>query len=221
MPTIELEGDTGYYMHDLAALGFGPKVVSKFTSFFPGGKPPANLSLIARDDLTEGQLRYSEILFSGPVIAGLEGGARGRTVRLLREDERARRGGAAGGPAYLRAVADASEVDNAKALVAQAQVLQDHEQAAHEAGTAANLELLRARVQLESQQQVLIVAQNQQAKDLILLKREIGVDPGQEIALTDPVALQRAGDANAGRGASAGLQEPAGLPESAEPGCRV
>ena len=52
-------------MHNLAALGFSPKVVSKFTSFFPGGKPPANLSLIARDDLTEGQLRYSEILFSG------------------------------------------------------------------------------------------------------------------------------------------------------------
>jgi len=68
LPTIELEGDTGYYMHNLAALGFSPKVVSKFTSFFPGGKPPANLSLIARDDLTEGQLRYSEILFSGPVI---------------------------------------------------------------------------------------------------------------------------------------------------------
>ena len=58
--------------------------------------------------------------------------------------------------------------------------------AAHEAGTAANLDELRARVQLEAQQQALIAAQNQQAKDLILLKREIGIDPGQEIALTDP-----------------------------------
>ncbi len=77
-------------------------------------------------------------------------------------------------------------MENAKALVAQAQVLADHAHAAHEAGTAANLDELRAQVQLQAQQQALIAAQNQQAKDLILLKREIGVDPGQVIELTDP-----------------------------------
>jgi outer membrane protein TolC len=88
--------------------------------------------------------------------------------------------------AYLRAIADESEVENAKALVEQAQVLEDHAHAAHEAGVAANLDELRARVQLEAQQQTLIAAQNQQAKDLILLKREIGIDPGQVIELTDP-----------------------------------
>jgi outer membrane protein TolC len=88
--------------------------------------------------------------------------------------------------AYLRAIADESEVENAQALVAQAQVLEDHAHAAHEAGTAANLDELRARVQLQAQQQALIAAENQQAKDLILLKREIGIDPGQVIALTDP-----------------------------------
>ncbi len=65
-------------------------------------------------------------------------------------------------------------------------MLLDHVHAAHEAGTAANLDELRARVQLEAQQQALIAAQNSQAKDLILLKREIGIDPGQEITLTDP-----------------------------------
>ena len=87
---------------------------------------------------------------------------------------------------YLRAVADESEVENAKALVEQAQVFEDHAHEAHEAGTAANLDELRAKVQLQSQQQALIVAQNQQAKDLILLKREIGIDPEQAIELTDP-----------------------------------
>ena len=87
---------------------------------------------------------------------------------------------------YLRAVADQSEVENAKALVAQAQVFADHAHAAHEAGTAANLDELRAKVQLQAQEQALIAAENQQAKDLILLKREIGVDPEQEVELTDP-----------------------------------
>jgi outer membrane protein TolC len=186
LPTIALTGDTGYYMHDLAALGFSPSVIGEFSSFFPGGKIPAGLSLITRDDLTEGQIHYNEILFSGPVIQGWKAAkaaerssyfakmtARGEVVQRV-------------ATAYLRAIADDSDVENAKALVEQAQVLEDHAHAAHEAGTAANLDELRARVQLEAQQQALIAAQNQQAKDLILLKREIGVDSGQVIELTDP-----------------------------------
>jgi outer membrane protein TolC len=87
--------------------------------------------------------------------------------------------------AYLRALADASEVENAQALVNEAQVLEDHEHQAHVAGTVANLEELRAKVQLQAQQQALIAAQNKQAKDIILLKREIGIEPAQIIELTD------------------------------------
>jgi len=88
--------------------------------------------------------------------------------------------------AYLHAIAAASEVDNAKALEAEDQVQLNHEHEAHEAGTVANLDELRARVQLQSQQQVRITAETSLEKDLILLKREIGVAPGQKIALTDP-----------------------------------
>jgi outer membrane protein TolC len=51
---------------------------------------------------------------------------------------------------------------------------------------ASNLDELRARVQLEAQQQALLYAQNALEKSLILLKREIGIDPGQKLALTDP-----------------------------------
>jgi len=184
LPTVELEGDTGYHMLDLAALGFSPNVVSKFSSLFPGGKMPA-FSPITRWELTEGQLRYSEILFSGPVIEGWK--AAGAAERSAYFAKMSARGEVVQqvATAYLRAVADASQVDNARALVAQAQVLENHEQSANEAGTAANLDVLRARVQLQAQQQALIVAQNQQAKDLILLKREIGVDPGQQVTLTD------------------------------------
>jgi outer membrane protein TolC len=186
LPTIWLTGDTGYYMHDLAALGFGPKVIAEFSSLFPGGKPPAGLSNITRDDLTEGQIHYNQILFSGPVIEGWKAAiaaersayfnkmsARGEVVQQV-------------AIAYLRAIADQAQVENARALVAQAQLLLDHVHAAHEAGTAANLDELRARVQLQAQQQALIAAENQQAKDLIQLKREIGIDSGQEFALTDP-----------------------------------
>jgi outer membrane protein TolC len=186
LPTIWLTGDTGYYMHNLAAQGFGPKTIGEFSSLFPGGKTPEGLSLITRDDLTQGQVHLSQILFSGPVIQGWK--AAGAAERAAYFNKMSARGEVVQqvAIAYLRAIADQSQVDNAKALVAQAQTLLDHAHAAHQAGTAANLEELRARVQLESQQQALIAAQDQQAKDLILLKREIGIDPGQEIALTDP-----------------------------------
>jgi outer membrane protein TolC len=88
--------------------------------------------------------------------------------------------------AYLHAIADASDVDNATALEKADEVALQHAHDAHVAGTAANLDELRARVQLQSQQQALIAAQNAEQKDLILLKREIGIDPGQKIVLTDP-----------------------------------
>jgi outer membrane protein TolC len=88
--------------------------------------------------------------------------------------------------AYLHCIAAASEVDNAKALEAEDQVLFNHAHEAHVAGTVANLDELRARVQLQSQQQTRIDAETNLEKDLILLKREIGIAPGQKIALTDP-----------------------------------
>jgi outer membrane protein TolC len=189
LPTIWLTGDTGYAMHNLVALGFGPKVIAEFSSLL-GSKALAGLSNITRDDLTEGQIHFSQILFSGPVIQAWK--TAGAAERAAHFNKMSARGEVVQqvAIAYLRAVADQSEVDNARALVAQAQVLADHAHAAHEAGTAANLDELRARVELQAQEQALIAAENRQAKDLILLKREIGVDPAQEIAPYSDLAEQ-------------------------------
>jgi outer membrane protein TolC len=186
LPTIWLTADTGYYMHDLAALGFGPSTIAKFASSFPGGKLPAGFTTITRDDLTEAQIHFTQVLFSGPVIEGWK--AAGAAERAAYFNKMSARGEVVQqvAVAYLRAIADESQVENANALLAQAQLQLNNEHSAHLAGVVANLDELRARVQFESRQQALIAAQNQQAKDLILLKREIGVDPGQEIALTDP-----------------------------------
>jgi outer membrane protein TolC len=188
LPTITLTGDTGVYQHNLAALGFGPGVISEFSKLFPAGSMPAGFkfSEITRDDLTEGQIHYKQMLFSSPVIAAFKAArsadnaahfakmsARGEVVQQV-------------ATAYLHAIAAASEVENAKALEAEDQVLLDHAHDAHLAGTVANLDELRARVQLQAQQQTRIAQENALEKDLILLKREIGVDPGQKIVLTDP-----------------------------------
>ncbi len=57
----------------------------------------------------------------------------------------------------------------------------------HDAGVGTNLDVLRARVQLQTQQQVLISAENTFEKDKIALNRLIGFPADQEIALTDTV----------------------------------
>jgi len=49
-------------------------------------------------------------------------------------------------------------------------------------------------VQLQAQEQAVIAAQNEFDKDLILLKREIGVDPGQKVMLTDQTPYSELAD---------------------------
>jgi outer membrane protein TolC len=184
LPTINLTGDLGVHQQNLAAMGFGPGTM--FSSLFPGGKMPAGFSEITRDDLTEGKIQFGQMLFSGPVIAGWKAvGAAERAAhfaRMLARSEVVQQVASA----YLHAIAAASEVDNARALEAADQVLVRHAHEAHEAGVAANLDELRARVQLQAQELALLASQNALEKNLILLKREIGLDPGQKIALTDP-----------------------------------
>ncbi len=185
LPTINLTGGTGVFQHNLAAQGFGPGVLKQFGSLFPGGFP-AGVSLITKDDLTQGQLTFNQTLFSGVVIAGWK--AAGAAQRSAYFSKMTARGEVVQqvATAYLHAIADASQVDNATALESTDEVALQHAHDAHLAGTAANLDELRARVQVQSQQQALIAAQNAEEKDLILLKREIGIDPGQKIVLTDP-----------------------------------
>ncbi|MGA2047937.1 MAG: TolC family protein [Terracidiphilus sp.] len=194
LPTIALSGSTGVYQHDLAALGFRAGIIGSFSALFPGGKTPTGLSFITKDTLTQGQILFSETLFSGPVIAGWK--AAGAAERSAYFAKMSARGEVVQqvATAYLHAIAAASEVDNAKALEAEDQRLLDQVHAAHEAGTAANLDELRARVQLLAQQQSSILAENAVEKDLILLKREIGVAPGQKIVLSDPAPYSELAD---------------------------
>ena len=185
LPTITLSGGTGVFQHNLAAQGFGPGMLSKFAGMFPGGVP-GGFSPITRNDLTQGQINFNQTLFSGPVIAGWRAaGAAEKSVYFARMTARGEVVQQVA-VAYLGAIAAASEVDNANAQVAADQVLFHQAQAKHEAGTVSNLDELRAHVQLQAQRQALIAAQNALEKDLILLKREIGIDPGQAVQLTDP-----------------------------------
>ena len=183
LPAITLTGDLGVHQQNLVAMGFGPAAVKEFSKLVT---IPANFSFITRDDLTEGKIQFGQMLFSGPLISAFK--AVGASERAAHFSKMSARGEVVQqvATAYLHTIAASSEVDNARAQEATGQVLVRHAHEAHVAGVVANLDELRARVQLQAEQQALIAAQNVVEKDLILLKREIGIDPGQKIVLTDP-----------------------------------
>jgi outer membrane protein TolC len=89
------------------------------------------------------------------------------------------------GNSYLQALALGAQVDNAQALLQADQVLLNQAVAEHQAGTAANLDEIRARVQFQTQQQAVISAEVNFKKAKIALNREIGLPAEQEIKLTD------------------------------------
>ena len=89
------------------------------------------------------------------------------------------------GNAYLLVLADETQVSSVQAQVATAKVSLDQAVANHQAGTAPLLDELRARVDYQSLEQQLIVAQNALEKDKLALARTIGLPLAQSFNLTD------------------------------------
>jgi outer membrane protein TolC len=87
--------------------------------------------------------------------------------------------------AYLLVTADAALVDATRAQVETAKALHAQVRDRHEAGLAAGIDELRARVELQNEQQRLIAAENQLAIDKLMLGRVIGLPAGQTIEIVD------------------------------------
>ncbi|MGD0796562.1 MAG: TolC family protein [Acidobacteriaceae bacterium] len=89
------------------------------------------------------------------------------------------------GNAYLLCIADAAHIDAVNAELATSKVSLDQATAAHDAGTSPRLDVLRAQVDYQNEQQDLISATNQLAKDKLALARVIGLPLDQAIRLSD------------------------------------
>ena len=182
LPNASLHAEHGVHQVDLAASGFKASLLPQF------GIPPAEaakFSLIATVNTTVTQVNFSQALFAwagwdvwraakANVSAAYYNAQSSRGLVVLNV-----------GTAYLQALAASSQVDYARALLKTDETLlyQAHEE--HEAGTAANLDELRARVTYQSQEQAVIAAENSFEKSKIALNRQIGLAPEQKIQLTD------------------------------------
>ncbi len=179
LPSMTAEGKASAQQINLAALGFKPGAIS-----IPGFST-SNFPTIVKVDTATAQLSMEQQLFNVPAYYLYRAAQKSQDVASLTTLNSRGTVALSVGTQYLRALADASQIDNTRALLKADQVAFEQARASHEAGVGTHLDELRARVQLQTQQQALINAENIFAKDKIALNRLIGLPADQEIALTD------------------------------------
>ena len=89
------------------------------------------------------------------------------------------------GNAYLLCLADEARIAAVNAEMATSKVSLDQATQAHEAGTSPRLDVLRAQVDYQNEQQQLIATTNQFEKDKLSLARAIGLPLDQKFELSD------------------------------------
>src|SRR5580698_152901 len=91
------------------------------------------------------------------------------------------------GNAYLLCIADTARIEAVTAELATSKVSLDQAVAAHDAGTSPRLDVLRAQVDYQNEEQTLISTKNNFEKDKLALARTIGLPLDQRFNLSDRV----------------------------------
>lgn len=91
------------------------------------------------------------------------------------------------GNQYLLTLANAARLESAKAQFNTAQTIFQQAQDLKKAGVTAGIDVLRAQVQMQAQQQRVLAAQNQYEQQKMSLARTIGMPVSQQFTLTDAV----------------------------------
>jgi len=158
---------------NLAALGFSgfpgvPQVLGPFNVFD------------VRGFLTQRVLNFQEI-FKYRASQESE-----RAARYTYQDARDLVVLAVGG-LYLEAVASSARIDAVRAQLTTAQALYQQAVDMNRAGVAPGIDVLRTQVEMQTQQQRLLVAENDFRKQKLSVARAIGLETGQSYTLTDRV----------------------------------
>ncbi len=184
LPTVTGEATNGVHQYNLEAQGFTPAVAAQFGKLLGQGGL-TNFSLITKADVTTVQANYNLTIFNWSALDSYRAAHSNETAAFYNTQSSRGLVVLNVGTSYLQALADAAQVDYARSLLKTDEVLLQQAVAEHEAGTAANLDELRARVTYQMQQQAVIAAENTFEKAKIALNREIGLPAEQKIALTD------------------------------------
>ena len=145
LPNITLEGQNGVHQYNLAAEGFRGGLASEF------GVPPdefAELNFVPTVTVTQGQGNLNWTLLSLPAIEQYRAAKQGETVAFYNMQSSRGLVVLNVATAYLQALAASAQLDYDRELLKTDEVAMNQAVAEHEAGTAAKLDELRARVEI-------------------------------------------------------------------------
>jgi outer membrane protein TolC len=179
LPSLTAKGALEAQQIDLTALGFKP------SSLAGSGINPARFPSIVKVNTAMAQITLNQQLFNVPAYYLYRSAQKAADAAHLSTLNGLGAVTLSVGTQYLLALADAAQIDNARALEKADEVAYQQAKDSHDAGVGTNLDMLRARVQLQTQQQAVINDENAFAKDKIELNRMIGLPADQEITLTD------------------------------------
>jgi outer membrane protein TolC len=179
LPSLTASATSGAEQIDLAALGFKPSLVEEF------GQNPNAFPLIVKVQTTSAKMSLDQQLFNVPAYYLYRAAQKADKVASMTELNQEGAVTIDVGSQYLRALADASVIEYAESLEKADEVALRQATELHDAGVGTRLDELRARVELQTQQQAVINAQNQFAKAKIQLDRLMGLPADQELRLTD------------------------------------
>jgi outer membrane protein TolC len=172
LPTVNIRPSVTEQQIDLAAYGFSapgfPSIVGPFTVVDARGS--LSQSVFSLRDLRN--YRASRI---GEQAAGIEARDIREQVVLV----------AAG--LYLQALAASARIDAQRAQLATSETAFKLASDRRAAGTSPGIDVLRAQVQMEADQQRLIYYEGEFDKAKLDLARAIGLAPGQEFRLADTI----------------------------------
>jgi outer membrane protein TolC len=179
LPNLTAKGYLEAQQIDLAAIGFKPGSLVNL------GIAPGTFPTIVKVDTAEAQISINQQLFNVPAYYLYRSAQKAADAAHYSTLNGLGAVTLSVGTQYLLALADAAQIENAKALEKADEVAYQQAKDSHDAGVGTNLDMLRARVQLQTQQQAVINSENAFAKDKIQLNRIIGLPADQEITLTD------------------------------------
>src|SRR5271154_887315 len=182
LPNITLEGQNGVHQYNLQAEGFRGGLLSQIPGF---SFDEAGLTFFPTVTVTQGQLNLDLTLLNVSYLEQYRAAKAGETAAFYNMQSARGLVVLTVGTSYLQALAANANLDYARSLLKTDEVALSQAVAEHEAGTAARLDELRARVQYQTQQQTVIAQENSFEKAKINLEREIGVPAGEKIQLTD------------------------------------
>ncbi|MES1242009.1 MAG: TolC family protein [Acidobacteriota bacterium] len=161
---------------NLAAFGLAP----------PAGESP----LVGPFNVFDARLRAEQTLFDSAQSARVAAARSRLDSRRLSSQQARDLVVASVADLYLEALADRARIDAARSQVQTAEAVEQQAKDRHEAGTAAGIDELRAQVALAEEQERLIDAENDLAKQKLRLARAVGLPAGTPVELADEVPFQ-------------------------------